>query len=144
MIPLWGPKNLTQQSTVFHVRPGQVAMLVASGMTKYKFQGAGESRQRQTFCVYRVLADYDIMQPAGVTAGSFCDQVFDMATVPADVVYVPTGWQLTCLANTKIIGLPGSYQLELNDATAIGTAQVWLEILPMEKIPPQMADAFFK
>lgn len=144
MTPLWGPKNLTQHSSVFHIRPGEVAMLVASGMEKYKFRAENEPQTRQTFCILRVLADYDTVQPAGITAGSYCDPVFDMTTVQSDVIYVSTGWKLTCGDNTRFIGLPGSYQLELNDATAIGTAQVWLDILPMEKIPPQVAGAFFK
>lgn len=144
MTPLWSPKNLTQKSCVFHLRPGEVGMLVASGMEKYKFRVENEPQTRQTICVWRVLADYDTVQPAGITAGSFCDPVFDMAAVQSDVIYVPTCWKLTCGANTGIIGLPGSYQLELNDATAIGAVQVWLDILPMEKIPPQVASAFFK
>ena len=45
--------------------------------------------------------------------------------------------------NIGIIGVPGTYRLELNDTTAIGVAQVYAELIQVNKLPVQIKDLFF-
>ena len=52
-------------------------------------------------------------------------------------------WTLEPCHNLGIIGIPGAYRLRLNDATAVGTAQVYAEFYDVSAIAPQAYGAFF-
>ncbi len=148
MNKLWQPTNNTLNSNVFSVRPGYCAVLFAVGLLEEKVrQSAAEFTTPQTICVRRLVYDYDNIKLTRCTL--CCDDIYDLDATTAKNVgdeLVATGgctWALTPDNNLAIIGVPGVYQLQLNDATAIGVAQVYAEWYPVDSIPAQVANVFF-
>ena len=78
-----------------------------------------------------------------------CDWIFDIDNTRAEevvdqIVQTCDGtWTLSACNNLGIIGVPGSYRLELNDPTAIGEAQVYAELIKVSELPPQISNLFF-
>lgn len=143
---LWSETNDTKYSSVFSVPPGQCAVLHAVGLGPEKLRTAPhEFKVAQILCVNRLLHGFTLA-PA---AEGRCDYVFDLDRVRADMlveeaVQTCNGtWQLTMCKNIGIIAVPGTYRLELNDDTAIGGVQVYLEIFDNNQIPVQVADLYF-
>lgn len=150
MIPLWETDSTSDCSSVFTIKPGEVGILLATGFEKYRFrtEEGGEPYARQGACVHRYFADNSSLASSGINPNAFCDYLFDPNTIALDNVWVPIykcgkSWFIHACDNLKIIGLPGMYQLCLNDSTAIGTAQVWFETMAADKVPAAMADYFF-
>ena len=146
LVPLWSPTNDTRYSAVFNVPPGQSVILYAVGLGPEKFRTAAhEFKTAQMLCVNRLLHGYTLREPA---EGS-CSWLFELDDVNADIIVeeaVQTcngTWQLTMCKNLGIIGVPGTYRLELNDDTAIGTVQVYAEVYDNKQIPMQVADLYF-
>lgn len=72
LYPLWKNTNKTEFSSVFSVPPGQVCVLFASGLQKYKYRvDASEVQVPQVFCVRRLLHNF---------------------TFPVDKANLPCGW----------------------------------------------------
>ena len=75
--------------------------------------------------------------------------IFDIDNTCAEEIsdqFVQTNngvWSLSMCCNIGIIGVPGTYRLELNDTTAIGVAQVYAELIQVNKLPVQIKDLFF-
>lgn len=143
---LWSPQNKTLYSSAFSVAPGYVGLLFATGLELYKVRtSASEIVGPQTVCVRRLLFGFDGYKPEP----DLCGWIFNMDNVQVEtlvdsLVHVcGLPWQLTACRNIGIIGVPGNYRLELNDSTAIGTAQVYAEIYNIESIPLQVKDLFF-
>lgn len=144
---LWPETNQTLFSEVFSVPPGQVCLLFATNLQRYRHRvDATTPATAQRVCVRKMLHSFNA--DAGDTSLP-CGFVFDTRSVKADVladtlVYSSKGtWSLSSCHNVGIIGLPGSYRLELNDATAIGVAQVYAELHDADKIPLHVKDLFF-
>lgn len=147
--PLWEKTNKTLFSSVFNVAPGNVCLLFANDLAAWKIRAeASESKVPQLVCVRRVLHEFDAS--SAKKKDSTCGWIFDIGEVKANKIAdalvrtcgVP--WQLSMCKNIGIIGVPGSYRLELNDSTAIGVAQVYAELYTASDFPQQVADLFFK
>lgn len=144
--PLWDQTNTTVYSSIFNVPPAQVCVLFADGLESWKVRvDASEIMVPQTICIRRMLHGYDGMKPDK----DRCGWVFDIASVHADMVVdaivrtCELPWQLTLCKNIGIVGVPGHYRLELNDATAVGKAQVYAELYDAKSIPLQVQSLFF-
>ena len=147
-IPLWGELNDTMWSDVFHVPAGQCAVLFASGLLDDKVRkSAEEFKGPQMICGERLVLSPKVGDPVAACDGRCgpASQRFMTASVTAaDIVescVMP--WTLEPCHNLGVIGIPGAYRLRLNDATAIGTAQVWAEFYDVSAIATQAYGAFF-
>lgn len=147
-IPLWSELNDTVLSDVFHVPAGKCAVLFASGLAEDKVRrSAEEFKGPQTVCVERlVLASSvgDPVAPCDGQCGPSSVRPMSARVEASDVVescVMP--WTLEPCHNLGIIGIPGAYRLRLNDATAVGTAQVYAEFYDVSAIAPQAYGAFF-
>lgn len=145
--PLWSSTNTSMFSDVFNVPPGNVCLLFATGFEKYKYRTDNtEPVSSQCVCVRRLLHEFDT---ESVKKFAGCDWVYSVkdarAVNIADELVATCGapWQLTLCRNLGIIGVPGTYRLELNDATAIGTAQVYAELYGIHDFPAQVKEMFF-
>lgn len=145
-IPLWIDANASLFSGIFSVPEGYAALLTATGYEGNKVRAdASEVVVPKSVCVRKILSDFT--RPD--TSNLRCDCVFDMteanAVVVVDQIVRTCGapWQLTGCRNIGIIGLPGYYRLEMNDSTIIGTAQVYLELIPVRCIPHHIKHLFF-
>lgn len=144
-VELWPDYNNTIYSNVFSLAPGKVCMLYATGLELERARVTdAEFKTVQSVCVRRVvhlatksLARSGIMQDWIVAS-------VDVDTVADDIVQ-NNGccWELTHANNFRIIGVPGTYRLELNDATAVGHAQVYADLVDVRQVPPQIAHLFF-
>lgn len=144
--PLWSPLNKTQYSSVFAVFPGQCCVLHAAHLEEWKVrQEAQEILVPQTICVRRLIHEYKDIPREDCP----CNWIFDIKAVYAElvddhpVITCNGPWQLTRCRNLGIIGVPGTYRLELNDVTAIGEAQVYAEIFDLSSFAAQVKDLFF-
>ena len=144
--PLWGPLNRTLYSSVFAVYPGQCCVLHAAHLEDWKVrQDAKEILVPQTICIRRLIHEFNAVPVARET----CNWIFDVRDVMADevddhpVVTCNGPWQLTKCRNLGIIGVPGSYRLQMNDVTAVGEAQVYAEIFDLSSFAAQVKDLFF-
>lgn len=138
MIALWQPGNQTMDSAIFRVNPGQAVLLFATGFKPYKYRvSAQEARVPQEVCVNRMLFDSSDSR-ALVRCG--CDYVFDTTGIQLEtlvdtpVFFNGCGWTLSACNNLRILAVPGYYRLHLNDATAIGDAQVYAEAYSLESL----------
>lgn len=150
MTPLWSPENRTRFSSVFCVPPRQVCVLHAVGFEKFAYRADATAFQTsQVACVRRVLYGFDTASFADAKESQSCGFVFDITESRADkisdlVVTTCNGsWQIGMCRNLAIIGVPGSYRLELNDATAVGVANVYAELVHVDAMPVQVKDLFF-
>lgn len=148
MNKLWQPTNNTLYSNVFTVHPGYCAVLFAVGLLEEKVrQSAAEFTTPQMICVRRLVYDYENLKLTKCT--SCCDDIYDIDSATAKnvgdecVATQGCNWALSPDHNLAVIGIPGVYKLQLNDATAIGVAQVYAEWYPVDALPSQVADVFF-
>lgn len=148
MKALWEVNNLTTLSSVFYVPVGQVALIMVSGLAAERVRKCAKQRVRpQAMCVRRIIYGFDKMPQQPDLS---CGRVFDMNEVKVTTLvddFVRTcgcgGWTLTSCKNLGIIGIPGAYRLELNDSTAVGTAQAYVEFIGVHKVPMQVKNLFF-
>lgn len=143
---LWSPTNKTLYSSVFTVPQFKVCLLFGAHFAPDKYRAtSNDFVTPQAVCVRRVLHGF----VAPETSREPCGWVFDLDNVRAELIVdeVVTScgdpWQLTLCRNIGIIGLPGSYRLELNDATALGTLQVYADLYEASSFPTQIKDLFF-
>lgn len=148
-IPLWDDANDTLYSSPFYVKPGWSAVLFAVGLSEEKVRkSAAEFKGPQMICVERLIYECRDAEPLPDCCG-ICSQSRGPRAPEAILVaedYVETcslPWALEPCRNLGVIGIPGVYRLHLNDATAIGTAQVYVEFYNHEDIAPQVYGAYF-
>lgn len=146
MYALWKPTNHTAHSSVFFVPPGQCCILYATGLAAERFRtSAEEFVSPQSVCVKRLI--HEFKSPTLINLQ--CNWIFDIDNTCAEeisdqLVQTNNGvWSLSMCCNIGIIGVPGTYRLELNDTTAIGVAQVYAELIQANKLPVQVKDLFF-
>lgn len=143
-IPLWSPSNKTMYSDVFNVAPGKACVLFAVRFEREKVRvDNSEFVSPQAVCVRRLIHSTGLVYNRTAT----CDWVAS-ATEASEVGDEPVQvcgacWMLTQSNNIRIIGVPGTYRLELNDATAVGIIQVYADIVPANSLPPQIQNLFF-
>lgn len=146
MYALWKPTNRTVHSSVFFVPPGQCCLLYATGLAAERYRASAEEfAAPQCVCVKRLI--YEFKSPTLVNLQ--CNWIFDIDNTCAEEIsdqFIQTNngtWSLSMCSNIGIIGIPGSYRLELNDSTAVGVAQVYAELIQVDKLPVQIKDLFF-
>lgn len=146
MFALWEETNQTVFSSVFNVPVGYCCILYAANLKEHRYrESADVFDYPQVFCVKRLVHEFKPVDKRNlpcnwifVTDESLADEVVDQ------IVTTCTGsWQLSPCNNIGIIGLPGTYRLELNDPTAIGDAQAYAELVDASKIPMQIKELFF-
>lgn len=151
MYPLWSETNTSLYSGVFTVPTGKVAILFVTGLLGEKVKVcAGEFKTKQAVCVRRLLFNFDTKEFAKyLVQGLPCGAIYDISRVKeVNIVDEPVRtcglpWQMTMCRNIALLGVPGTYRLKLNDATAIGEAQVYYELVDANKIPHQLENLFF-
>ena len=142
--PLWSEDNYTMFSDVFNVAQGEVCVLFAAGLldTRVKTEST-EFSGPQAVCVRRILFAPDIVFSKNAT----CDWVASATSASeiADELVASNGccWELTPTNNLAIIGVPGIYRLEVNDATAVQAMQVYAEKYNALALPAQIQKLFF-
>lgn len=148
MIPLWEPSNTSMDSSIFRVNAGQAVLLFATGFAAEKYrESASEVAAPQMACINRLL--YSAANLSEHKTHKGCDYVFNSLSIRPEqaedelVVVNGCGWNLTACNNLRFIGVPGFYRLHLNDATAVGTAQVYADIYDAHNLPSQIAGMFF-
>lgn len=151
--PLWLPENNTIHSSYFEVEAGKAVSLFAVGLEQFKMrQDFKEALDEQRICISRVLRDVstDTVKVKG-PAMNMCDCGFvytsmtstDNGMVEEMVSVNGCPWQLTQCNNFRILIIPGTYRLHLNDDTAIGKAQVYAEQFAIQNMPQNAAGLFF-
>lgn len=143
---LWEPTNKSNTSSVFTVPVGKVCVLYAVGLEQDKVrQTADEFLAPQALCVRKIIAEHLPVEDIDA-----CHWVVDMTRFFATHTIVDSfvqsngcSWSLDACSNMRIIGVPGTYCLELNDTTAIGKVQVYAELYDINHIPMQVRDLFF-
>lgn len=144
LLPLWGPRNKTIYSDLFNVPMGKIAVLFATGFERERVRvDNSEFASPQAACVRRIIHSSGL----SYTRTGTCEWVAsatDAAEVGDEAVQTCGAcWMLTQDNNLRIIGVPGTYRLELNDATAVGVMQVYVDLVPVESVPPQIHHLFF-
>lgn len=144
---LWGKDNDTLTSSLFNVPPRKCVLLTAVDFAEYKYSTEVSFRTKQCVCVERLV--YEMLPEQLGTPSCGCDWIFDPKRALAQEVGVISvasygcNWELDSCNNVRILGLPGTYRLRLNDATALGTAQVYAEQFDYTQLPPQISGLFF-
>lgn len=148
--PLWSPSNASEVSSLFVVYPGKCVVLSAVGLADTATQTEASFRTKQMVCVERLL--YEPMKQTTRRSADDCgcDWIIDVSArmaieVSGDAVSVGgCHWTMDSCDNVKIVGLPGTYRLRLNDPTAGGVAQVYAELYDASQIPAQLFGMFFQ
>lgn len=141
LVSLWQSDNDTPDSSVFTVRPGNAAILVATGFAlKRTRTDPAEMESPQFACLHHLLFVDKNSRILALEPCSACDYVYDIIATDVSAYDEPVyvngqPWGLSKCNNTMLWALPGTYYLHLNDTTGIGKAQVWIEIIGIEKLP---------
>lgn len=147
---LWSPGNDSLYSDLFSVSVGSVCVLFATNLERDKVKvDDSEFVSPQSICVHRLV--YTANRTYKQNAVCEVVAITDAPVLVADEIVQTCRcrdkegncWILTQSNNIGIIGLPGIYRLELNDATAIGVAQVYAELYPADSLPAGMDHLFF-
>lgn len=143
-VALWSNSN-SIYSDIFSIAPGKVCMLYAIGLEKEKVRVTdAEFKTCQSVCVRRIvhLAKKELAR--GGILNDWIVSSVDVEMVADDIIQnSDCCWELTHANNLRIIGVPGTYRLELNDATAVGVAQVYADLIDVTQLPQQIAHLFF-
>lgn len=148
LVPLWQSDNDTPDSSVFTIRSGDMALLVATGFAPKRTRtGPAEMESPQFACLHQLIFADSNSRTIALEPCSACDYVYDIAASDIaaydEPVYVNgQPWGLSKCNNTMLWALPGTYYLHLNDTTGIGKAQVWVEAFPVGKLPLGMLGDF--
>lgn len=144
VIRLWNEANHTLYSDIFAVPEGKAAILMAAGLEGNKVKATDtEISVPQTFCIHRLVLKSDTI----VKCNTFCNWVVEStpAEIETDQVISICNncWTLTDERNFAIIGVPGLYRASLNDATLVGVAQLYAELVALDSIHSGTANLFF-
>lgn len=142
IVPLWTPENTTVLSSVFTVHPGKAVVLWAVGFNKYKFRVENEVATPMQACLHRLIHDFsDSSLPSMKDAAQdCCGWIVDVNHISSELmadIAVSTMnclWSLSLCNSVMAVGIPGSYQLELNDATMVGTANVYADLYDIGQV----------
>lgn len=142
VVPLWTPENTTVLSSVFTVHPGKVVVLWASGFNTYKFRVENEAATPMQACLHRLIHDFAGSKlPAVKDKTQSCSGwVVDVANISSELVAdiavstLNCLWSLSLCNSVMAVGIPGSYQLELNDATMVGKANVYADLYDIGQV----------
>lgn len=148
VIPLWQPDNATPDSSVFTIKPGEVAVFTATGFAKKRARTTAEEFDSpQLACLHKLIV---LTNPDGEVIdepSSVCDALSDSVVFTTTVIDEPVRVNCSTVSiskcsNTLLWALPGLYHWHLNDTTAIGAAQIWMEIFQSSELPLGMLADF--
>lgn len=147
MMPLWSPENDTPDSSIFKVRTGFTAILIATGFSRFRTNtDAKEFRSPHLACLHRLILSDGTIPVGALEPCSACDYIYDIS--PAIVVTDEVARHSGCLMSVGgcdtigVLPIPGIYYLHLNDATSIGTAQVWIEMYQNDSLPLPLLERY--
>lgn len=94
-------------------------------------------------CLHRLIFEYNPAKPIALEPCTCCDFMFEFSDSWSTVYDEPVRINgkpvaLTKCNNTMLLSLPGTYYFHLNDTTAIGQAQVWIDIYKKEELPLEL------
>lgn len=148
LVPLWLPDNETQDSSVFKVLDGYTALLVATGFERFRVNTeTKEFRSPQLACLHRLIFLVDQVNVGALEPRTACDYLYEVTqniTNVTDEVMYRSDCMLT-LGGCDTVGvlpIPGTYYFHLNDATAIGTAQIWIELYRNDNLPQSLLTGY--
>ena len=147
--PLWDGSNDTLFSSVFVVPPGWSVVVFATGLLSEKVRrSAAEFKGPQLLCVERLVFRCDAPKVSAPQCDGCCSYVLGAMPIAeldsaelVETCFLP--WVLEPCRNIGAIGIPGTYRLRLNDATAIGAVQAYAEWYEHGAIAPQAYGLFF-
>lgn len=148
LVPIWQDDNDTPDSLVFSLQPGDVALLVATGFARKRTRtDAVEMDSPQFACLHRLIFDDRKGHVTALEPTSYCDYLYDVIAIDRIIYDEPVyvhgcGVGLSKCSNTMLWALPGIYYFHLNDTTAIGKAQVWVDVYKADKLPIHMLGDF--
>lgn len=144
LIPMWQPTNDTPDSLVFTLRTGEVALLVATGFAKKRTKTtATEFDSAQLACLHRLIFEHNPDNIIALEPCTCCDFMYEFNSRSSVVYDEPVRVNgktlgLSKCDNTMLLALPGSYYFHLNDTTAIGKAQVWIDVYKSGELPLEL------
>lgn len=149
MIPLWQNGNETQDSPIFTIDVGKVAVLFATGFAAKRVRVSETELDGPQFaCLRRVIFDCAPGVVVALEPCSYCDYLYEQGSLTKSIicdegVYVNgNALGLSKCNNLMVLGLPGSYYFHLNDTTAIGKAQIWVEMYNIADLPASLITQF--
>lgn len=149
MTPLWTDDNHTADSAAFTVRPGEAALVVATGLLPQRVKtDAKEFDSPQLACLSRLIPIAEttirttVVSPCPQCASSQAYERIESSTVEVPVLIDGCRWQIDACNNIRILALPGTYRFHLNDETAVGEAQIYVEIYKLEQLAPNIKPEF--
>lgn len=149
LIPMWQPKNDTLDSLVFTLNAGEVALLVATGFDKHRTRTTdSEFTSLQQACLHRLIFECNPIPSVMLEPCSCCDYMYELTGNKLSVVYDEPVMRNGCFIslskcnNTMLLALPGSYYFHLNDTTAIGKAQIWIDVFKSDVLPLNLLSAY--
>lgn len=149
MTPLWPADNHTVDSDIFIVRPGEAALLVAAGLLAQRVRTSEKDfNEPQYACLSRIVSTAGVVVARTVTSPCpACSGSLEYASSPSALVEVPVmvdgcPWVISACNNFRILAIPGTYRLHLNDETAVGESQVYVDIYKLEQLAPNIKPEF--
>lgn len=150
MTPLWIEDNPTVDSAPFVVKPGEAALVVATGLLAHRVRVSQEEfDEPQVACLSRLISSpVGVVKRVDVSPCPKCTGMFDFASTggfPLVEVPVMVGgcrWTISACNNFRIIAIPGTYRFHLNDETAVGEAQIYVDIYKLEQLAPNIKPEF--
>ena len=134
---LWSETNHTMYSDIFSVPEGK-----AAEGNKVKISDT-EMTVLQTFCIHRVILKSD----AVIKCNSLCNWIVEPTPAEVEVDQLISicndCWTLTDERNIGIIGVPGLYRASINDATLVGVAQLYVDLVDLNSIHTGSSNLFF-
>lgn len=141
LIPLWQSTNHTANSLAFTLCANEVALFVAMGFESSRTKTtASEMRSPQKACLHRIIVEYNPEQPTALEPCNSCEFMYEYHPTKSTVYDEPVRvngcvFSLSKCNNTMLLALPGTYYFHLNDTTAIGQVQIWVEIYKVDELP---------
>lgn len=134
--PLFNDKSTDTISPAFTVGIGQVAILQAYGFldTNQSLDPDEYIPQKQVACVQKLFYENGPL-PQGVACGGIIPTGVSASSGYDYVKSCKVGWEMSSCNNVAMINVPGTYRLELNDQTALGTVSIYYTIVTAGAFP---------
>lgn len=137
-VPLFTETSLAVDSPFFTVMPGEIAILQAFGFADVRHkEDPTELTVPQVACLEMLIFKEGVVPSRQVGTCS----VMELSQFQAQLLARETMRRNGCMFslskcnNIMLLNIPGSYQLVMNDATAVGDARVYLRVATYDKFP---------
>lgn len=139
-VPLVTEHSETVESPFFWVFPGEIVIAQAFGFAcSAAREDTTERLVPQEACLQMVL--FKESRPAPPPDGCPCVRVYSLKKVTAKVIAIDDVMLdgccvcLSARGNLMLINVPGAYRFVLNDASALGSARIFLRAVRASDIP---------